>query len=119
MIGEFGYSQNDLAKSIGKSRSHVANTLRLLKLPDSVKRSVSNGELTAGHARALLSVADPDFVALEIKSRGLTVRDAEAIAKAEAKGAGRVARPRAGSGGQGYRYAGAGEGARRTRWASR
>jgi ParB family transcriptional regulator, chromosome partitioning protein len=94
LIEEFGYSQNDLAKVIGKSRSHVANTLRLLKLPDSVKRSVAAGDLTAGHARALLSVADPDSVALEIKSRGLTVRDAEAIAQSQAEEAGRAARTR-------------------------
>jgi ParB family transcriptional regulator, chromosome partitioning protein len=96
LIGEFGYSQGDLAKSIGKSRSHVANTLRLLKLPEGVKRSLASGELSAGHARALLSVSDPDHVASEIIARGLTVRDAEAIAQAEAGQAGRqrVSRPR-------------------------
>lgn len=95
LIDEFGYSQNDLAKVIGKSRSHVANTLRLLKLPDSVKRSVAMGELTAGHARALLSVEDPDAIALEIKSRGLTVREAEAIAQGQAEATGRMPRSRA------------------------
>jgi ParB family chromosome partitioning protein len=94
LIEEFGYSQNDLAKVIGKSRSHVANTLRLLKLPDSVKQSVSRGELSAGHARALLSVADPEFIALEVKSRNLTVRETEAIAQAEAETAGKASRPR-------------------------
>jgi ParB family chromosome partitioning protein len=96
LLDEFGYSQNDLAKVIGKSRSHVANTLRLLKLPDSVKVAVTKGELTAGHARALLSVADPDAVAMDIKARGLTVRETEAIAQAEAEGTGRLpaSRPR-------------------------
>ena len=79
---------------IGKSRSHVANTLRLLKLPDGVRHAVASGELSAGHARALLSVADPAAVALEIKSRGLTVRDAEAIAQSQAAESGRLARRR-------------------------
>jgi len=91
---EFGYSQNDLAKVIGKSRSHVANTMRLLKLPDSVKAAVQNGDLTAGHARALLSVANVEEVAKDVISRGLTVRDAEAIAQAHAEEAGRVTKSR-------------------------
>ncbi|MDQ0468054.1 ParB family chromosome partitioning protein [Labrys wisconsinensis] len=94
LIAEFSYTQNDLAKVIGKSRSHVANTLRLLKLPDAVKSSVISGELTAGHARALLSVAEPEKVAREIAARGLTVRDAEAIVQAEAAEAGRPAKAR-------------------------
>jgi ParB family chromosome partitioning protein len=94
LLDEFGYSQTDLAKVIGKSRSHVANTLRLLKLPDAVKRSVVSGELSAGHARALLSVSDPEGVALEVKSLGLTVRDTEAIAQSQAEGAGRAPRSR-------------------------
>ena len=91
---EFGYSQNDLAKVIGKSRSHVANTMRLLKLPDSVKAAVQNGDLTAGHARALLSVANVEEVVKDVISRGLTVRDAEAIAQAQAEEAGRVTKSR-------------------------
>ena len=96
LTAEFGYSQNDLAKVIGKSRSHVANTMRLLKLPDSVKSAVQSGDLTAGHARALLSVANAEQVARDVISRGLTVRDAEAIAQTQAAEAGRVAtaRPR-------------------------
>jgi len=94
LIAEFSYTQNDLAKVIGKSRSHVANTLRLLKLPDAVKASVVSGDLTAGHARALLSVAEPEKVAKEIAARGLTVRDAEAIVQAEAAEAGRPAKAR-------------------------
>jgi ParB family transcriptional regulator, chromosome partitioning protein len=95
LMAEFGYSQTDLAKSIGKSRSHVANTLRLLKLPDPVKRSVAVGELSAGHARALLSVADPEQVAGEVVAKGMTVRDVEAVAQAEARGAGKPAKARA------------------------
>lgn len=85
LMGEFSYTQNDLAKIIGKSRSHVANTLRLLKLPDSIQKLVHNGDLTAGHARALLSVADPEAVAQRIIENGLNVRDAERIAQEEAE----------------------------------
>ena len=86
LIGDYGYSQNDLAQVIGKSRSHVANTLRLLKLPDSVKELVHGGTLSAGHARALLSVADPDAIARQIVEKGLNVRDVERIAQDEAHG---------------------------------
>jgi ParB family transcriptional regulator, chromosome partitioning protein len=94
LLGEFGYSQADLARSIGKSRSHVANTLRLLKLPDSVKQSLATGALSAGHARALLAVADPEAVASEIVARGLTVREAEAIAQAQSSRPPRNSKPR-------------------------
>lgn len=85
LMKEFSYTQNDLAKIIGKSRSHVANTLRLLKLPDSIRAMVNNGDLTAGHGRALLSVADPEAVARRIIENGLNVRDAERIAQDEAE----------------------------------
>jgi ParB family transcriptional regulator, chromosome partitioning protein len=87
LISEFGYSHNDLAKIIGKSRSHVANTLRLLKLPDGVKSMVSEGTLTAGHARALLAVPDPETVAKRVVERGLNVRDVERLAQDEAEAA--------------------------------
>ncbi len=87
LIGEFGHSHNDLAKIIGKSRSHVANTLRLLKLPDGVKTMVSEGMLTAGHARALLTVPDPESVAKRVVERGLNVRDVERLAQDEAAAA--------------------------------
>jgi ParB family transcriptional regulator, chromosome partitioning protein len=79
LMAQFGYVQADLAKIIGKSRSHVANTLRLTKLPDSVKARVMSGVLSAGHARALLAVADPERVAARIEEEGLTVRDFERI----------------------------------------
>lgn len=92
---EFGYTQNDLARVIGKSRSHVANTTRLLKLPDPVKKSVAEGALSAGHARALLAVEDPERTAEVILSRGLNVREAEEIARAEAERAGRPPKERA------------------------
>ncbi|MDB5570831.1 MAG: ParB/RepB/Spo0J family partition protein [Hyphomicrobiales bacterium] len=84
LMSEFQYNQTDLSKVIGKSRSHIANTLRLMKLPDSTRQLVVNGALTAGHARALLSVADPDGVAKRAIERGLSVRDLEQIAQNEA-----------------------------------
>ena len=82
---DFGYTQSDLARVIGKSRSHVANTMRLLKLPDSTRRLVGDGKLSAGHARALLAVSDVESVAKRIVEQGLTVRDVERIAQLEAE----------------------------------
>lgn len=85
LIAEFDYTQNDLAKVIGKSRSHVANTLRLSKLPDPVKQLVSDGAVSAGHARALLAVSDPEQVAKRVVEQGLTVRDVERLGQDEAR----------------------------------
>jgi ParB family transcriptional regulator, chromosome partitioning protein len=85
LIAEFDYTQNDLAKVIGKSRSHVANTLRLSKLPEPVKRMVGDGSVSAGHARALLAVSDPEQVAKRIIEQGLTVRDIERLGQDEAR----------------------------------
>ena len=82
---DFNYTQSDLARVIGKSRSHVANTLRLLKLPEATRLMVTDGKITAGHARALLAVADVDFIAKRIVDQGLTVRDVERIAQLEAE----------------------------------
>jgi ParB family chromosome partitioning protein len=81
LITEFEYTQADLAGIIGKSRSHVANTLRLLKLPDSVRRYLEDGALTAGHARTLVASPDPETLARRIVEEGLTVRAAEAMAQ--------------------------------------
>jgi len=86
LIAEFGYTQQDLGQVIGKSRSHVANTLRLLKLPEAVKDHLREGHLTAGHARALVTAADPEGLAEKIVSQGLTVRDAETLAQTPAAG---------------------------------
>jgi ParB family transcriptional regulator, chromosome partitioning protein len=94
LIEEFAYSQNDLAKVIGKSRSHVANTLRLLKLPSSIKSNVMEGKLTAGHARALLSVNNPEAVAQLIISENMSVREAESVVQDEAQSAGKTLRAR-------------------------
>src|SRR5690606_32277804 len=69
------------AQVIGKSRSHVANTMRLLKLPRDVRDMVSRGELTAGHARTLITADDPAVLARQIVSGGLSVREAEALSQ--------------------------------------
>ena len=75
------YTQEDLAKVIGKSRSHLANTLRLLKLPKSVRDLVRDGALSAGHARALIGRDDAAKLAERIVKEGLTVRQVEALAQ--------------------------------------
>src|SRR6202020_460903 len=72
---EYSYSHNDIARIIGKSRSHIANTLRLLKLPDFARSLLTSGEISAGHARALLAFPDADATARKIIAEGLTVRD--------------------------------------------
>ena len=79
---EFGYSQSELSRVVGKSRSHVANTIRLLKLPEDVAAMVVAGALSAGHARALLTLPNPGEVARRVVDEGLTVRDVEALAQA-------------------------------------
>lgn len=81
LLREFEYTQNDLGGVIGKSRSYVANTLRLLKLPETVKAHLDSGQLTAGHARTLITADDPEALAKEIIEGGLTVRDAESLAQ--------------------------------------
>lgn len=86
LIAQYGYTQSDLSQILGKSRSHVANTLRLARLPDGVKDKLAHGALSAGHARALLSVSDPELIAKRIVDQGLTVRDVERIAQREAEG---------------------------------
>jgi ParB family chromosome partitioning protein len=91
---EFRYSQDDVAKTVGKSRSHVANTLRLLKLPEPVKAYINAGKLSAGHARALIGLPDPERVAKEIVERGLNVRQVESLAQERASAAGKARRPR-------------------------
>ena len=81
---EFGYSQGDLAKVIGKSRPHVNNTLRLLKLPEHTRSLLSSGQISAGHARALLAADDADALARQVIAKGLSVRAVEALVKKEA-----------------------------------
>ncbi len=79
LIERFGYTQEELGQIIGKSRSHLANTMRLLKLPESVQALVRDGSLSAGHARALIGRDDAEIVAKEIVKKGLNVRDVEAL----------------------------------------
>jgi len=85
LIAQYSYTQNDLGEVIGKSRSHVANSLRLLKLPESVRGMLSSGELSAGHARAIVSTSDPEALARQIVDGGLSVRDAEKLAQKDAQ----------------------------------
>jgi len=84
LIEEFGNSQEEIAKIVGKSRSYVANTLRLLKLSDPVKAYIHSGKLTAGHARMLVGEANAEQLADEIVARDLNVREVEAMARARA-----------------------------------
>ena len=81
LIRDFSHSQDDVARMVGKSRSHVANTLRLQTLPDAVKHHINSGRLSAGHARALVGHHDAERLAEEIVARGLNVRQVEEIAR--------------------------------------
>lgn len=84
LMERFGYTQDQLAEVIGKSRSHLANTLRLLKLPVGVLELLKQGSLSAGHARALVGREDAEALALHIVKEGLTVREVEALVQADA-----------------------------------
>jgi ParB family transcriptional regulator, chromosome partitioning protein len=81
LSADYNYSHSDIARIIGKSRSHIANTLRLLKLPDFARSLLASGQISAGHGRALLAVADPDATARSILAEGLTVRDVERLGR--------------------------------------
>lgn len=83
LIDEYGHSQDDIARAVGKSRSHIANILRLLNLPDEVRVLLEDGQLTAGHARALLSAEDPSALARDVVTRKLNVRDTERLVQRE------------------------------------
>jgi ParB family chromosome partitioning protein len=80
LIREFGYSQSDLAIAVGKSRSHVANLLRLNQLPVSIKNMVNSGQLSMGHARCLIGIDNAEELAIKIIENGLNVRQAEDLA---------------------------------------
>ncbi len=92
LISKFGRTQEDVAREVGKSRSHVANTVRLLRLPDSVKMWIREGKLTAGHARTLLNAADPEARARELIAGEMTVRQAEQRSVAKKKPGGKPAK---------------------------
>ncbi|WP_372072091.1 ParB/RepB/Spo0J family partition protein [Tistrella mobilis] len=85
LMGEFSYTQEELGRVIGKSRAHVANMLRLLNLPEAVKEMLDDGRLSMGHARAIATADDPSALAKRIVDRGLTVREAETLARGEAE----------------------------------
>lgn len=85
LIDDHNYTQADLGQVIGKSRSHVANTLRLLKLPDEVRQMLVDGILSAGHARTLVTAEDPVMLARRIVEEGLSVRQAEALTQQPAE----------------------------------
>jgi ParB family chromosome partitioning protein len=95
LISEFEHSQDAIAKMVGKSRSHVANTLRLLKLPQSVQAYIGEGKISAGHARMLVGQPDPERLAREIVERGLNVRQVEAMAQERAHASGKSVKARA------------------------
>lgn len=82
LMERFGHTQEKLAEALGKSRSHIANMLRLLNLPDDVQGLLKDGKLTAGHARALITSPDPSGLAKQVVAKGLSVRDVERLAKA-------------------------------------
>jgi ParB family chromosome partitioning protein len=91
LMDHFGHTQERVAQEVGKSRSHVANTLRLLKLPEAVKAMVRDGRLTAGHARTLIGLEDPEARANEIIRGALNVREAEQRSKSPARSGGTTA----------------------------
>lgn len=101
LIEEFDYTQEELAGTVGKSRSHIANMLRLLSLPEEIKSMLNSGELSAGHARAILNAPDAVELAKEIAKRGLNVRQAEEASRRlqghEKRSAPRANSPRGGS----------------------
>ncbi len=94
LVNEFQHSQDAIAKMVGKSRSHVANTLRLLKLPESVRGHIAAGKISAGHARMLVGQPDPERLAREIMDRGLNVRQVEALAQERAQASGKSIKSR-------------------------
>jgi ParB family transcriptional regulator, chromosome partitioning protein len=81
LIDEFKYGQDEIAKVVGKSRVHITNTLRLLKLPEFVKSAVRSGHVSAGHARALIGHPEPERIVRQIIERGLNVRQVEALVR--------------------------------------
>ena len=86
LLQEFKYTQEELSKVIGKSRSHLSNMMRLLELPEEIKQMVEKKELTVGHARALLSAQDPVALATEVLKKGYSVRKTERLASKKGSG---------------------------------
>ena len=93
LMDEFGHTQERLAQVVGKSRSHIANSIRLLTLPDAVKSMVEEGALSAGHARALLTAADPEALARKVLANALNVRQTERLVQGPPKTKGAAVAP--------------------------
>ena len=96
LMERFGHTQEKLAEALSKSRSHIANLLRLLSLPEDVQALVREGKITAGHARALITSANPSALAARVVAEGLSVRETERLAKAVSGKPGPSKQPRAG-----------------------
>jgi ParB family transcriptional regulator, chromosome partitioning protein len=94
LMDEFSHGHEDIAKIVGKSRVHVTNTVRLLKLSDKVKAHIHSGKLTAGHARMLIGQPNAEELAEDIVARGLNVRQVEEIARRDNKSARKARKPR-------------------------
>ncbi|MGR3572356.1 ParB/RepB/Spo0J family partition protein [Brevirhabdus sp.] len=95
LMDRFGHTQEKLAEALGKSRSHIANLLRLLQLPEEILDHLREGRLSAGHARALITTDDPIALAKQVISKGLSVRQTEQLAKAPKAKSARPKPPRA------------------------
>ena len=95
LMDRFGHTQEKLAEALGKSRSHIANLLRLLQLPEEILDHLREGRLSAGHARALITTEDPVALAKQVISKGLSVRQTEQLAKAPKANSTRPKAPRA------------------------
>lgn len=93
LIADYGHTQEALAKIVHKSRSHVANLMRLLDLPEAVQTHVVEGRLTMGHARALIGASDPEALATQVMGKGLSVRETEQLARTDRPVSGRSRGP--------------------------
>jgi ParB family chromosome partitioning protein len=101
LIADFQHSQEALGRLVGKSRSHIANLMRLLDLPASVQQQVVEQKLSMGHARALIGAPDCEALARTVEAKGLSVRDTEDLVRRTKRGDSATARPRTGTGGAG------------------
>ncbi len=90
LLEQYGYTQQQLADAIGKSRSHIANTMRLMSLPEAIQKQIEDGSLTAGHARSLIATETPIDLADKIIALNLTVRQAEDLARGQSPKAGKL-----------------------------
>lgn len=100
LMERFGHTQEKLAEALSKSRSHIANLLRLLQLPDEVQDMLREGKLTAGHARAMITAPEPLVLARDTVAKGLSVREVERLAKVKPGGDAPPPRPRSSSKGE-------------------